>query len=95
MCEVQSPGGRFRLGEAIHGLAEGEEEGIDTPLKELAPGESVRLEVEGEVKDLGVGVVIVSAAWETPDGRRTLQRFFKYNVSRTACPHFCLRYRGD
>lgn len=81
MCEIQSPGGRFRLGEAIHGVNEGEEEGPETGLKELGLGESVKLDVEAEVKELGSAVVIVSAAWETEDGRRTLQRFFKYNVS--------------
>jgi len=80
MCEIQSPNGRYRLGEVVHGAEEDENgEFIEPPtLPELAVGDSVRLDVEGEVKDLGL--VIVSVAWETEDGRRTMQRFFKYNV---------------
>lgn len=81
MCEIQSPNGRYRLGEVVHGATEGVE---PVTLPELAIGESVRLDVEGEVKDLGLGVVIVSVAWETDDGRRTMQRFFKYNVGAAA-----------
>lgn len=82
MCEVQSPNGRYRLGEVVHGAEEDEKGEIVEPatMPELAMGESVRLDVEGEVKDLGLGVIIVSVAWETDDGRRTMQRFFKYNV---------------
>ena len=83
MCEVQSPNGRYRLGEVVHGAEEDENGEIVEPatMPELAMAESVRLDVEGEVKDLGLGVIIVSVAWETDDGRRTMQRFLKYNVS--------------
>lgn len=82
MCEVQSPNGRYRLGEVIHGHKDCEEpsEPLTDALSELAPGESVKLDVEGEMKELGLHVIIVSVAWETLDGRRTLQRFFKFNV---------------
>lgn len=85
MCEIQSPSGRYRLGEVIHGHEEGQDPLDDTQeavvLPELEPGKSVRLDVEGEMKELGLHMIIVSVAWETLDGRRTFQRFFKYNVS--------------
>lgn len=82
MCEVQSPNGRYRLGEVVHGQKSPDEEVEGSPevLPELGVGESVKLDVEGEMKELGLHVIIVSVAWETLDGRRTFQRFFKYNV---------------
>lgn len=124
MCEVQSPGGRYRLGEVVHGQeyqsSRGQEDGasavdpgvseeakkneIDGSAKEsageagpstpppvappapliepeLPPGDSVKLDVSSEMKELGLHVLICSVAWETPDGRRTFQRFLKFNVS--------------
>ena len=83
MLEFQGPGGRYRLGEAIHGdesasVASGE-------LPALRKGGGVELEVEAEMKELGLHVLICSVAWETLDGRKTFQRFFKFNVGRT--PH--------
>lgn len=88
MVEVQSASGRARLGEAIHGQISDTsseqplQEGQESQLPELKFGEMVELGVESEMKDLGLGVVIVSVAWETLDGRKTFQRFFKFNVGR-------------
>ncbi|WVR07213.1 hypothetical protein IAU60_004254 [Kwoniella sp. DSM 27419] len=90
MVEVQGPSGRYRLGEVIHSTkaaapgseAEGtvsEEDREELPA--LRHGESVKIAVESEMKDLGLNVIIVSAAWETLDGRRTMQRFLKFNVN--------------
>lgn len=102
MVEVQSASGRVRLGEAIHGQMSdttGEsplQGGQESQLPELKFGEMVELEVESEVKDLGLGVVIVSVAWETLDGRKTFQRFFKFNVGRLLamnCVHKLTIYR--
>ncbi|ORY32561.1 hypothetical protein BCR39DRAFT_522853 [Naematelia encephala] len=96
MCEIQGPGGRYRLAEVVHGEAkkaqeevgeaqkEGEEAGDGQVEKEwpvLKPGESVILEAENEVKELGSHVLIVSVAWELPEGRRTFQRFLKFTVT--------------
>ena len=115
MCEVQSPGGRYRLGEVVHGQEEKDlvasekepaaagEEAEDEQRKEeatspdeagpsqtalptavepeLPPGDDVKLDVASEMKELGLHVLICSVAWETPDGRRTFQRFLKFNVS--------------
>jgi hypothetical protein len=87
MCEVQSPAGRYRLGEAIHGQSnnpdgegggEKEEAGV---IPDLESGKSLVLDVDSELKELGLHVLIVSVAWETVDGRRTFQRFFKFTVS--------------
>lgn len=97
MCEVQGPGGRYRLGEVVHGQnplkvgveAEGKEEespkggekgGGEEDVSELESGEYVELDVESEMKDAGLNVLIVSVAWETMEGRRTFQRFMKFNV---------------
>ncbi|KIR67096.1 hypothetical protein I314_02309 [Cryptococcus bacillisporus CA1873] len=86
MTEVQSASGRVRLGEAIHGQMSdttGEpplQKGQESQLPELKFGEMVELQVESEMKDLGLGVMIVSVAWETLDGRKTFQRFFKFNI---------------
>ncbi|WVQ77228.1 hypothetical protein IAR50_006911 [Cryptococcus sp. DSM 104548] len=93
MLELQTPTTRTRLGEVIHGkssLADSaleEERNRVEPIKpgeeeipELAFGERVELGVESEVKDMGLGVLIVSVAWETLDGRKTFQRFFKFNA---------------
>jgi hypothetical protein len=49
----------------------------------LSPGEFVEMDVQAEMKELGLQVLICSVAWETPNGRRTFQRFFKFNVSAT------------
>lgn len=129
MCEIQGPGGRYRLGEVIHGKkqskqevekgngteeekekgkTEGEEavsdeeveKTLDTegeqdetepspPPKEpsyeelpnLKAGEAIALEVKNEMKELGSQIIICSVAWETNEGRRTFQRFYKFNVS--------------
>jgi hypothetical protein len=95
MCEIQSPGGRYRLGEAIHGHtggAEGakEEKQVkeetaeqEAELSSLGYGEHVSLDVKSEMKEVGSCVVICSVAWETTEGRRTFQRFLKYNVSQS------------
>jgi hypothetical protein len=129
MLEIQGPGGRYRLGEIIHGeetprpddklenekgpvngdgekaedLArdspEGEscvtgesgrsgekddsslrEDAAAERLSELMPGESVSMDVSAEMKEVGLQILICSVAWETLDGRRTFQRFFKFNV---------------
>jgi hypothetical protein len=50
---------------------------------ELAPGNSVELDISAEMKEMGLQVLICSVAWETMDGRRTFQRFFKFNVGVT------------
>ncbi len=89
MLEVQSPNARTRLGEAVHG---GRAEGTDPATAENRPweelprlkaGEGVDLDVEHDVVELGAHILIASVAWETEDGRRTFQRFLKFNVS---CP---------
>ncbi|GMK59445.1 hypothetical protein CspeluHIS016_0800510 [Cutaneotrichosporon spelunceum] len=87
MLEVQSPGARTRLGEAVHG---GREAGTDPATAEsrawsellcLKPGESVELDVSHDIVELGAHILIASVAWETEDGRRTFQRFLKFNVT--------------
>lgn len=88
MMEVQSPSGRVRLGEVVHG---GERpEGMDpsqaetrawNELPQLAPGEGVELKGEHELAELGLHILICSVAWETEGGRRTFQRFLKFTVS--------------
>ncbi|WVO16379.1 hypothetical protein L204_104054 [Cryptococcus depauperatus] len=92
MVEIQMPTGRYRLGEIVHGrdmlpddppeLPEDKSNSspVNEQLPELPWGESIELGVEGEMKDLGLGVIVCSVAWETLDGRRTFQRFFKFNV---------------
>ena len=50
-------------------------------MPKLGPGEVVELDVQNEMKELGMQVLIVSVAWETETGRRTFQRFFKFHVS--------------
>lgn len=93
MMEVQSPGGRMRLGEVVHGGAR--PEGMDPSQAEtrawnelpiLAPGEGVELAGEHELAELGMHILICSVAWETESGRRTFQRFLKFNVS-VILPH--------
>ena len=93
MVEIQGPAGRYQLGEIIHGetkdsektpgeevqerAVEGRENG---ELPALLGGEGVELKVESEMKEIGLHVLICSVAWETLDGRRTFQRFLKFNV---------------
>ena len=74
MAEVQGPSGRYRLGEAVHD---------DTPegSEGLKADEGVELRVESEMKELGGSMLVISVAWETPEGRRTFQRFMRFNVS--------------
>jgi hypothetical protein len=52
---------------------------------DLQVGGEVALSVESEMKDVGLNVLICSVAWETPEGRRTFQRFLKFNVSINSC----------
>lgn len=89
MVEVQSPSGRFRLGEAMHG--DKREEGADPSQLEsrlyddlplLEPLDGVPLEGSHAITELGTHILICSVAWETREGRRTFQRFIKFNVSR-------------
>lgn len=127
MLEVQGPGGRYRLGEVIHGeettpastpngpeggpagsedkeAAKVEEESESSQVEQavspvqpiLRPGEFVELDVDAEMKELGLQVLICSVAWETDTGRRTFQRFFKFNVSTLTFlrfPSCCSRVR--
>lgn len=87
MIEVQSPGARTRLGEAVHGgRAEGTEPAAaeERPwdaLPKLKAGEGMEIEVAHDVAELGAHILICSVAWETEEGRRTFQRFLKFNVS--------------
>ena len=99
MIEIQGPGGRYRLGEVIHGAEtqkekEKEKENDtagktqstevvkeDVELSALVKGDSVELDVESEMKEIDLHVLICSIAWETPEGRRTFQRFLKFNAS--------------
>lgn len=108
MLEVQGPGGRWRLGEIIHGQQQVEEQSgvavkddeesetegnteedeagqvLEAPKRKvpiLPPGEFVEMDVMAEMKELGLQVLICSVAWETSSGRKTFQRFFKFNVS--------------
>ncbi|BEI99704.1 hypothetical protein CcaverHIS631_0407470 [Cutaneotrichosporon cavernicola] len=69
MLEVQSPTARTRLGEAVHG---GREDGTD-PATAESRGH--------DIAELGAHILIASVAWETEDGRRTFQRFLKFNVT--------------
>lgn len=94
MLEVQSPGGRVRLGEVVHGGAR--PEGMDPSVAEtrawdelpaLAPGGAVDLGGAHELTELGLHILICSVAWETEHGRRTFQRFLKFTVS--AGPPLC------
>ena len=105
MIEIQGPGGRYRLGEVIHGGATSAKEKTETPETEVAEkgealppallkGEFAELEVGNEMKELGIHVLICSVAWETSDGRRTFQRFLKFNVrSPNHLSHLRLRRR--
>jgi hypothetical protein len=101
MAELQGPGGRYKLGEIVHGEESpsvgategggadvGDEQLVkeDDNLPELESGDAVKLGVETEMKELGLCVLICSVAWETLDGRRTFQRFFKFNVGLSAKP---------
>jgi hypothetical protein len=86
MIEVQGPNGRYRLGElskrqiSQSGMdVDGPEEG-EGELELQVDGEA-GLDVESEMKDVGLNVLIVSVAWETMEGRKTFQRFLKINVS--------------
>ncbi|WWC93980.1 hypothetical protein V866_000818 [Kwoniella sp. B9012] len=63
--------------ENIQGAQDGQEH---EELSILRYGEKVNLEIDNEIKDLGVNVLIVSVAWETLEGRKTFQRFLKFNV---------------
>ncbi|WWC61668.1 uncharacterized protein I303_104253 [Kwoniella dejecticola CBS 10117] len=47
----------------------------------LKHGEKVNIQIENEIKDLGMNILIVSVAWETLEGRKTFQRFLKFNVN--------------
>ncbi|WVF71657.1 hypothetical protein IAT40_006465 [Kwoniella sp. CBS 6097] len=58
-----------------------DESGEGKELPALRFGDSVPIHVESEMKEIGMNVVIVSVAWETLEGRRTMQRFLKYNVN--------------
>lgn len=120
MCEIQGPGGRYRLGEVVHkdsktaseatgDAAEGDEvirqtrsnnetdskarPSIDemafADMPRLAAGGAVELDVQNEMKELGLQVLIVSVAWETEAGRRTFQRFFKFHVRIFPSPCAC------
>jgi hypothetical protein len=86
MIEVQGPNGRYRLGElakrqvSSSGMDVDGPDGGDKDLELEVDGE-VGLDVEGEMKDVGLNVLIVSVAWETAEGRKTFQRFLKFNVS--------------
>lgn len=114
MVEVQGPGGRYRLGEVVHGNQDPVKPKSDTPdvgagdktptgeespadpadkdggeeageqawedMPALEAGKAVDLDVETELKELGMQIIICSVAWELPEGRRTFQRFYKFNV---------------
>lgn len=88
MVEVQSPSARTRLGEAVHGgpRPEGAEPATAEArpwdeLPRLPASEAVEIDVEHDVAEMGQHILICSVAWETPEGRRTFQRFLKFNVS--------------
>ncbi|KAL1405415.1 hypothetical protein Q8F55_009046 [Vanrija albida] len=88
MLEVQSPSGRFRLGEVIHegSRAEGSEpaqaeDRAYDELPRLEAGESVQIDAGHDIAELGSHILICSVAWETPEGRRTFQRFLKFTVN--------------
>lgn len=83
MLEMQGPNGRFRLGEIVHDDGQTRDEGVESELE--VQGE-VEMDVKAEMKDVGVNLLICSVAWETPSGRKTFQRFFKFNVSLNCTP---------
>lgn len=61
---------------------EGEpEEQVWEDMPALGAGMAVDLDVETELKELGMQIIICSVAWELPEGRRTFQRFYRFNVS--------------
>ncbi|WRT66166.1 uncharacterized protein IL334_003119 [Kwoniella shivajii] len=57
------------------------ESGPESELPALKYGEQVDIHIENEIKDLGLNVIIISVAWETLEGRKTFQRFLKFNVN--------------
>jgi hypothetical protein len=86
MIEVQGPNGRYRLGELVNrppvsssGMDLDGEEGQGE--SELEVDGEVGLDVDSEMKDVGLNILIISVAWETAEGRKTFQRFLKFNVS--------------
>lgn len=88
MLEVQSPAARTRLGEVVHGGPrpdDAEPASADArPWDELpclAAGESLEIDVEHPITELGQHILICSVAWETTEGRRTFQRFLKFNAN--------------
>lgn len=78
MIECQGPSGRYRMGEVVHDDVKEREEGAEP---EMEVGGAVEMDVGSEMKDVGVNLLICSVAWETDSGRRTFQRFFKFEVS--------------
>jgi hypothetical protein len=92
MVEVQCASGRFRLGEMIHGAA-AREDGTDPSqaesrtwdaIPQLMSDEVLELAGSHDIAELKDHILICSVAWETPDGRRTFQRFVKFMVSSSA-----------
>jgi hypothetical protein len=99
MIEVQGPNGRYKLGELVNRhsgliLEDGGKDGSGSMEMDLQVGGEVALSVESEMKDVGLNVLICSVAWETPEGRRTFQRFLKFNVSINSCST-SKQHRGD
>lgn len=87
MLEVQSPAARVRLGEIVHGgpRPDGAEPATAEArpweeLPSLLPGDGMDIDIAHDVAELGQHILICSVAWETPEGRRTFQRFLKFNV---------------
>lgn len=85
MIECQGPNGRYRLGEVVHDDGGGEERG-EGEEPQLEAGDGVEMDVGSEMKDVGVNLLICSVAWETESGRRTFQRFFKFEVGPASLP---------
>lgn len=81
MLEVQGPNGRYRLGEIVHTNDDDTKPTEEGQEPEMDVGGYVDMDVGGEMKDVGVNLLICSVAWETDGGRKTFQRFFKFNVS--------------
>ncbi|RXK38508.1 hypothetical protein M231_04274 [Tremella mesenterica] len=90
MVEIQSPSIKTRLGEIIHQTSSPADKSDSENVTESEEGtgfsvlrydEAVILDSGCELKELGNHMIICSVAWETLDGRKTFQRFYRFTVN--------------